>query len=370
MEHLPIKYRHFLGLLRLGIGAECDIFQSSEQIDWPIIHRLAEEHCVIGLCYAGIERLHREMRPPLPVLMNWFQQTEELTRQYASFESSLAELAHLLHAQQIPYVVFKGLAVANLYPKPSVRQNGDIDFYVPPSYFRKALEVIEQSFNVEINKNCVDKHHAFNFQSVRFEIHFQLETFGNSKHQQRFDAMLDSDINTILPNFEIRGEKIPMLPPTTDLILLFKHWFNHLLGEGIGIRQTTDIAQAIKCYRDKIDVKTLQHRLRDIGYIKAFDAVIALVEEYYGISWEEYWKESPSLPRFRAKTFAEKLMSDVFRNGNFGRSDYKHHRGLLKRLETFFRFTAHSCRYFPLAANDILFLVPRRILIALKSFYI
>ena len=91
------------------------------------------------------------------------------------------------------------------------------------------------------------------------------------------------------------------------------------------------------------------------------------MERYFGVDWGAYWNGSPEWTKEKAWDFAERLMHDVLRNGNFGRSSYRFRFGMLKRMETFARFMVHSWRYYPLAPKDIIFMLPKRFLISFRA---
>lgn len=359
-----------LELLRVALGSLHSLSRVPSEKDWHDLYGFAVRHSLVGLFFGGIEKLPAEQLPGKELLMRWLGQTVIQKRQKALFECVLAELAELFSKEQIHFVVFKGLAVASRYPSPELRTMGDIDFYVPPSDFDRAVEVVERNLCRIDEKDLVDKHFAFEWKGVRFEMHYQMETFGCGRHQRYYGTLVDEAVMGCLPCFNSNGVSVPMLPPELDLIQVFKHWMTHLIGEGIGLRQTTDIAVLIDTYRKTIDVAGLKEHLSNIGYLRAFDAVVMMMEKYYAISWPEYWNEGNSkysLNRDDAVHFADLLMEDILRNGNFGRSDYKHKKGTAKRLETLKRFCDHCIRYFRLAPKEITFLIPRRILISLKA---
>jgi hypothetical protein len=107
----------------------------------------------------------------------------------------------------------------------------------------------------------------------------------------------------------------------------------------------------------------LREHLQNIGYLKAFDAMVALVGRYYNVSWDAY-RDFLSSKDFR---MADMLMADIMKNGNFGRMDYKHRSGWKKRMETTYRFFANCMKYFCLAPWEIMCLVPKRVCISLRA---
>lgn len=281
------------------------------------------------------------------------------------FDEVLVDMVLLLQKENIDFVVFKGPAVASFYPVPASRTMGDIDFYVPEWDYTRALNLFENALGVTVERCDVDKHDSFCYKGIRFEMHYQMETFGSTRHQTYFSALVDKEIKDVrlgyfcIPN----GVQVPMLSSEVDLILVFKHMFNHLLGEGVGLRQTTDVVVLIHAYIPVLNTDWLREHLRKIGYLKAFDAIVALAIRYYKVRWKEY-REYLSPKDF---CMADLLMADVLKNGNFGRMDYKYRSGWKKRLETTIRFFSNCWKYFSLAPWDIICLVPRRILISLKA---
>lgn len=326
---------------------------------------------MLSLYFGGIEKLPEEQRPGKELCIKWLGQSLFQNNRKVLFDYAMAQLAELFSKERIHYVVFKGLAVASKYPEPELRIIGDIDFYVPPSDFDRVVHVVEKNLCLIDEKDLVDKHFAFEWKDVRFEMHYQMETFGYGRHQRYYRTLVDEAVMGCLPCFYSNGVKIPMLPSELDMIQVFKHWMSHLIGEGIGLRQTTDIAVLIDSYRKTIRVDSLKGPLSNIGYLRAFDSVVMMMEKYYSIPWPEYWNDNYSKysqARKDAGYFANLLMVDIMKNGNFCRSDYKHKNGLAKRFETTKRFFIHCIRYFKLARKEIMFLIPKRILISLKAY--
>lgn len=336
---------------------------------------LAKEHTVQGLVadavMAGRLRIKDDMSADKQkAVMALMQTNMQHQRSYFQFEKAIAEFAALMMKYSLQYVIFKGVAVARHYPVPYTRTMGDVDFYVPASDFNRAVEVIERELHVEIEKEDIDKHFSFDYQGIRFEMHYQIETFGNVRHQRYFNRMIDESIAKGADSFSItdsetdNGEiKVSVLPPMEDLIVVFKHWFNHLLVEGVGLRQTTDLAILLKAYKDRIDVTRLMTALNKIGYIKAFRAMLAMMRRYFGVNCVDGFCVLNS----KDKRYGDKLMATVMDSGNFGRKAYQNHvAGRKKSMETATRAWCHCVRFFCLAPMDILFLIPRRIGITLK----
>lgn len=332
--------------------------------------RLAKEHTVLGIVANAVcnNRVHltvsheqESLRKQTVLGLMQYHMLQQ--KQYQQFERTISAFADLMNKHQIPYVVFKGMAVAQFYPSPYSRTMGDIDFYVPISHFKQAVDVIEKHWQVTIEKDEIEKHYCFVFHGIRFEMHYKIETFGSVKHQKYFNQMIDI-IFSKTASFSLNGIEIAMLPVVEDLIVVFRHWFNHLLLEGIGLRQTLDLAVLLNAYKDKIDVALLQKHLQAIGYWKAFKAMVAMMEQYFGLLSADYYCNLEK----NDYCYGNKLLQVVLESGNFGRKKYKTLvPGTKKSMETGKRTFVHYVKFFWLAPIDILFLIPKRIRITMKK---
>ena len=140
-----------------------------------------------------------------------------------------------------------------------------------------------------------------------------------------------------------------MLPPLGDLIVVFKHWFNHLLIEGVGLRQTLDLLVLLNAYQDKIDFFLLQKHLKAIGYWKAFKAMVAMMEKCFGLVCANSYCHLESSDY----TYGDMLLREVLSRGE-------------EKYGTAQRALGHCLKFFRLAPWDICCLLPKRIMITFK----
>ena len=130
------------------------------------------------------------------------------------------------------------------------------------------------------------------------------------------------------------------------------------------MRQTLDLAVLLNAYRDKMNVGRLMTALDDIGFMKAFRAMLAMMKRYFGLEW----LDSTFVLGSRDERYASKLMAAVIESENFGRRSYWNHTtGKKKSMETATRALRHCVTFLRLAPKDIICLIPRRIGITLKQ---
>lgn len=366
-----------LGILRKEIyGGEVGDCCAVSVAELRSVMRLAGEHTVQGLVAdaamrGGLSVAAGDAAGRQQAVMGLMQVDMTHKKCYRRFETAVADFARLMNAHHLRYVVFKGVAVACLYQQPYARTMGDVDFYVHPDDFDCAVLTIERELHVVIDRDDIDKHYAFDFLDIRFEMHYQIETFGYGRHQRRFNRMIDVCIAKGTDCFSIAcsetgdGEtRVSVLPPTEDMIVLFKHWFNHLLVEGVGLRQTVDLAVALSVCHDRIDAARLLAAIDRIGYLRAFRAMLAMMRSYFGLACAEDFCALNG----RDVRYGDRLMAAVLESGNFGRKAYRNYStGRQKSIETATRALRHCMRFFWLAPTDIICLIPRRIGITLKQ---
>lgn len=334
---------------------------------------LAREHTIVALvahpfiegrAKLNVENGNVAQRQALVVGMMQAEHTHKMM--YAKFAHLLGEMATLFGQYAIRYALFKGYAAASHYQQPYLRTMGDVDFYVVPEDFKRAQSLIEQKWGVRIEQDDLDKHDSFSYQGVRFEMHRRIETFGRTKAQQAFDAWIENVVSHSANVIAIGDERLAVLPPLADVVVVFKHMFNHLLVEGVGLRQVTDLAVLLDNYKNDVDKHSLRTRLQTLGYLKAFDAVVAMLHKYLDLTCAAAYAPLAG----RDYYYADRIYKMVMESGNFGRKAYIHHEtGKMKSMETACRAFRHCVFALRLIPSEISAFVGRRIGITMKKYF-
>lgn len=280
----------------------------------------------------------------------------------ACVDTGVAQLARLLDANDIRYVVFKGQVAALNYPVPALRTSGDIDFYVAKDDFHRAADVIENTWKVKIYRAEGDRHWGFSHDGVKYELHYRAEMFGTKRHQLYFDNLVESDVNCGNRRVTIDGTSVRVFSKELELLHVFKHFFNHLLVEGVGLRQLCDLCVMLNAYED-IDRELLRHHLSELGYSRAFDATVGMGQRYLELPETAWTVASHDLEKY-----ANRMMKEILTGGNFGRRNRKYHRiGMRKSLETAIAAFHHVCEYLLLTPSEVVALSHLRIKISMRN---
>ena len=141
-EPLAIE-RLLLTVLKRELWQQTDASCSVCTDEFLAMQKLAEEHAVLGLAMHPFIEGQASVRPvdapnliaKQKLALQMLAADRQHRMLYVRFQKALHDFAQLLEREGIPYVVFKGLAVAEHYPHPYLRTMGDLDFYVPPACF-------------------------------------------------------------------------------------------------------------------------------------------------------------------------------------------------------------------------------------------
>jgi len=284
-------------------------------------------------------------------------------RKTKKINESLIAVTSILNEALIHYVVFKGQISAFHYLNSELRSIGDVDFYVIPQDFYRAEQLLKDKLYVNVNEDRIDKHFDFNYNGIRYEMHYKIETFGYYQHQRYFNQLIDRDLLEHPCLLRIAQVEVKTLSPIAEIITIFKHLFNHLLVEGVGLRQLCDLAVLLHTYYNKYDKKLLKKHLFAIGYYRAFLVTGAFIVKDIGLPQEEF----PFALHERNYSWANKLKEDILKSGNFGKNTRVV--GKTKSLQTASIAMTHCLKYFFLAPSDITCLIPKRIGISLSKHF-
>ena len=228
--------------------------------------------------------------------------------------------------------------------------------------------MIEKGWGVAVERDYTDKHFSFDHNGLRFEMHFQIETFGLRRHQRLFNRWMDETVSGQTCTLNVEGAALHVLPPLAEIVVVFKHMFNHLLVEGVGLRQVLDLAVLLDAYKGKVDMEELHACLKDLGYLHAFHAIVEMLVKHVGLAEETGDLYSPHRGK-RDAYYADRLFKMIMESGNFGRRACScHTEGWRKSVYTARQAWRHCLTAFGLIPCEMLALVPKRVGISIRKY--
>ncbi len=234
----------------------------------------------------------------------------------------VAGLVRLLEANGIRHAMMKGQTVARFYPDTQLRIPGDIDVYVAEQDFRRACLLLEEQGYT--NTDFTMLHATYSKKEcTEVELHFAVQKLQWLPHFRSLQRMTRKYVDNAKPHYTvIAGERIPVLPPCMEAVLLTVHAFNHVLNGGLGLRQVLDWMLGMQCLEKDIDKTVLVEMLRDTGMTRMFRTLYYICSRHLGMSLDATaWNGTGLLhvTEKNEKTGME-LMHWIGEAGNFGHS--------------------------------------------------
>lgn len=343
---------NFLHLLRLGMGLKTDLagLQPATEKDWKRIMKMAKKQAVLGVVERGIRQLPEGHKPPEDIQVAAVVLGEKIDYLNKKVDAASVKVSAIMEEAGFPCCILKGQGIALAYPDSSARMPGDIDVWVmaPP---RQVIAFARQNLP---NAFACYHHVAFpKCDGVEVELHYRPAFLNNPIHNGRLQRWFLSETSAQrerrveLPN----GAGSIRVPTNAfNRIFMMTHILNHVIHEGIGLRQMMDYYYLLQQGFTEEEQQREVQLLRRFGLYKISGAVMYVLRELFDLS--SYLMLVP--PDERHGRF---LLNEIFRGGNFGMYAPKsvgrrtHLRKNLRRLQRdvrLLRFFPSECLWEPL----------------------
>lgn len=278
------KVQHLSALLRLGLGAEgsgVNFPQKLEPDEWTCVYSLAKQQSVLGIAFAGIEKLPKESRPPMQLLMRWATEVEAIRGMNALMNKEAARLTRLFTDAGRRNAILKGQANARLYPDPGLRQSGDIDIWVEggrDSINRLLVDMgmIEKSA-LEFGRFWHHAHLERTKDGIMAEVHYRPAS-GNPYKGKELQDFLNREI--------LSAQMVPegFYAPSIKfaLVMQLSHLQQHFYSGGLGLRQYIDYYILLKNSTAEVRREVAQ-AIRGLGMLHACSAVMWVLQQVLGL---------------------------------------------------------------------------------------
>lgn len=287
---------------------------------WKSIYDFCVKQSIAGISFYGVETIDQKL--PKELLLQWFALSEQIKQRNLLLNKRCVELVESLQKDGLESCILKGQGNALMYPNPYSRTPGDIDVWVKPKGYgssrrpdvKKVIEYVKGS-NLE-GKVCYHHIDYGLFNGVEVEIHYRPSFMFNPIHNQRlqkwFIAHSEEQFRHEVELPDGVG-KVAIPTPEFNIIFQLSHIYNHVLHEGIGLRQFVDyyflLKSDVRSQRSDVSL-TLKH----LGLWKFAGAVMYVMREVFAL--DEQYMVAPVDER-RGKV----LLQEIMRGGNFGKYD-------------------------------------------------
>ena len=325
MKTKTIDHRAFLELLRIGLWGGKGTVQGFDSLDWGEVYQLAQEQSVQGLVLQGIERLknhnnNANLNIPQMLLLQWIGEVQVIEQQNMEMNAFVAELIEKLRENDADALLVKGQGVAQCYEKPLWRCSGDVDLFLSDCNYEIAKRVLVPLASEVETEYVGSKHLGMTIDGWVVELHGSLRVgLPNKINRVLDDIKTDTFYRGNMRSWMNGRTQVFLLGKENDIVYVFVHFFNHFYKEGVGLRQLCDWCRLMWTYRDEIDWKKVESRIKEMGLLSEWKAFAALAVFYLGLPFtvEGLLLDSEQeLERYRRK--ADKIMEFILKAGNMG----------------------------------------------------
>ena len=282
----------FFEILKAGLWSDHRLvssskFHASGDVDWVEVYQLAEEQSVVGLVATGIDCLPPDARPPQELTLQIIGEALQIEQQNKDMNKFLVELIEKLRGAGVYALLLKGQGIAQCYDKPLWRSCGDVDLFLSEENYIKAKSVLMPLAGAIEDEYVYTKHLGMTLKDWVVELHGTLRC----KLSPRIDKTLDEIQRDTFCQGNVRSwlngrSQVFLLSPENDAAYVFTHFLNHFYKEGLGLRQICDWCRLLFCYREKLDLRLLELRIRKMGLMSEWKAFGAFAVEYLGMPKE------------------------------------------------------------------------------------
>lgn len=331
--------------------------------DWELLFDECKKQTLIGIAFAGIEKLPLEQCPSKPLVLRWSANVNKAMYRNDEMNEKCAKVYKYFANEGFYSCVLKGQSNLANYPEEmgNYRSPGDIDILVAPkqemelevhdkrgktrkvklSGKEAVIEYIQEKYRAQgkdVRMPEVNYHHVdWMMDGVETEVHFRASWMNNPVHNRRLQKWCEE--NAQWDKVMHKGFCIPSVE--YNVVYQLVHVYRHLFNEGIGLRQLLDYYMVLRVFH----IKSKMSKEEVMKVLDSFDmrtfagAVMWLLSEVFAMPKEWLICE----PKEKEGRF---LLDEVMLSGNFGKHDARNvinsnesylHR-FVRRQKRFLRF--------------------------------
>ena len=325
----------FFALLRAGFWEKDVELREYGTTDFSQVLLLAQEQSVVGLIAAGLEHV-ADVKIPQEWALQFVGQMLQIEQRNKVMNVFVAELIERFRKADIYAILVKGQGIAQCYEKPLWRTCGDVDLLLSEDNYEKTKKVLIPLASEVETEFTHFKHQGMTIDGWDVELHGTL----HSRLSARVDRMVDEVQKAVFSGGKVRSWQIGrtqvFLPaPDEDVIFVFTHILHHFFFEGIGLRQICDWCRLLWTYRNEIDHRMLELRLRKAGIMTEWKVFASLAVNWLGMPVDTMPLYDAN-ERWRRK--AERAIAFVMEVGNFGHNQRRDFSGMSYMKRKFVSF--------------------------------
>lgn len=348
---------YMIDLLRYGVwDKRPDIILPSSDVDWDKLMDIASSQGLLAWVWDGICKLPKESQPPRQKAISWGLSAQEIWERYNHQKQVLMQIIDVCKKNDIRLLLFKGIALSELYPRPESRPSSDIDFYLFDDY-----ELGDKLFAKQ-NVTRTNKRTGFDYQGVHIENH---RIFLNTYTKMQVNAI--KYLEESLSDVSLTKDGYYIMSPIASVVYQVMHFVAHLddVSNPLSLRFIVDFGITLYKYQDQISNEVLKSVLERLKIKKVFGLMLKLVEEILNMEFKRFrymeidlrdTRAVISLMRNRPSTFVPLIERNFVDRVKFYKIQYKRYDRLYKYFpqSKIMHVLSSICELFSISVRRIL----------------
>lgn len=308
--------RLFFELLQVAIGNRQCLSAVPKKEEWLLLFQMSTKQALAGIAFHGVQLLPKEQQPERNLILQWYAIAMQIQVANEKTNKATLQARNFFHEQGFRSCVLKGQGNSLLYPIPNIRMSGDIDLWVEGGE-QKVLAFVKE----QVNRPEMLYHHVEfkDIDGVEVEVHYRPSFMHNLIHNRRLQRWFEEQAEEQFSHeVELPDGGGMICVPTTEFNLIYQmaHICNHVIHEGIGLRQMMDYYYLLLKAKEENRPQTtdnggLMATLKYLNLYQFAGAVMWVLHKVFGLE-EEYYIVPADERRGKF------LLDEILIGGNFG----------------------------------------------------
>ena len=265
----------FFSLLRTSINSQTNRKNTLTFNDWKVVYHTCRQQGVTAVLFDFVRQLPKSEAPDKALLMEWLSAATAVEQTMQRMQVTAGEFAEAMEKREIPVVVLKGIAFAQYYPNPLLRECGDLDCYMMGKKEEGDLAALELGGTME---EAGYKHSHLIYKGLTIENHRFFTDFDNTPTGMLTEQVLGELMQEA--HTYIGGSKLCCPSANFNALFLLKHAQGHFIDEGIRMRHVLDWALFLREKQEEIDWSKVLPIL-EVTHIAQFAGVMTAIAVRY-----------------------------------------------------------------------------------------
>ena len=223
------------------------------------------------------------------LLYNIKHQTKLMMLNYYQIEQFTRRIADLFDANNISYVLLKGISLAAFYPVPEYRKLGDVDIYINDKEMFNRASALLLANGCTKDDEISDHHQGYLYKvpqtgrTMILELHYRIVgLYQYAPANKIVDAVFASGAFTPIMQ-KVNDRSYPVLPPTEYTFYMIHHMLKHYLYSGFGIRLLCDFSFYLEHNYTDIDFVKIHTWCEESKILHLYEIILETCRIYLGL---------------------------------------------------------------------------------------